>query len=174
MAVTVPHVCRARGSVHCDDIVWMFTGKARPQLGISGVRNCRAPCVNKNDNRVARVRIGEDDNLVIFFLAKMLDRAVHNSMQVVRLEAHVRCGKPGSRAAVCGVEVSKRHNALFVQALKDFITADSECTLPCWESDSAKHTKCLHVQCQQRSIGRRFRNVRCWKRWKHSRSCERA
>ena len=35
--------------------------------------------------------------------------------------------------------------APFVQALKDFITADSECTLPCWESDSAKHTKCLHV-----------------------------
>ena len=103
-----------------------------------GVRNCRAPYVNKNDNRVARVRIGED-------LAKMLDRAVHNSMQVVRLEAHVRCGKPVSRAAVGGVEVSRRHNAPFVQALKDFITADSLCTLPCWESDSAKHTKCLRA-----------------------------
>ena len=94
---------------------------------------------------MARVRIGEDGNLVLFFLAKMPHGLVHNSIQVVRLEAHVSYGKPGSSAAVGGVEVSRRHNALFVQALKDFITADSECTLRCWESDSAKHTKCLHV-----------------------------
>ena len=110
-----------------------------------GVRNCGAPHVNKNDNRVARIRIGEDDNLVLFFLAKMPDGLVHNSIQVVRLLAHVRYGEPVSRAAVGGVEVSRRHNAPFVQALKDFITADSLCALRCWESDSAKHTKCLHV-----------------------------
>ena len=42
----------------------------------------------------------------------------------------MRYGEPVSRAAVGGVEVSRRHNAPFVQALKDFITADSECTLP--------------------------------------------
>ena len=116
--VTVQKACCSSDCALCLWSMWLHTlrglcvvvhGESTVATRDYNVRNCGAPYVNKNDH------------LVLFFLAKMPDGAVHNSIQVVRLETHVRYDKSGSRTTVGDVEVSRRYNVSFVQASKEFI-----------------------------------------------------